>query len=131
MERSISDATTYGVRVEVVGDYLPQKSDPGQGLWSFVYHVTITNVGLESVQLRSRHWVITNSHGVEGHVRGMGVVGTQPVLEPGQSFSYSSGCPLDTPVGTMHGTYQMVSADGREFDAEVAPFTLAKPYELN
>ena len=131
MGRSTSDATTRGVRVEVLGDYLPQSSDPAQGLWSFVYHVTITNLGTEVVQLRSRHWVITNSYGVEGHVRGVGVVGNQPVLEPGQSFSYSSGCPLDTPVGTMHGSYQMVLENGREFEAEVAPITFAKPYELN
>jgi ApaG protein len=131
MEQSVSQSTTRGVRVEVVSDYLPQQSDPNQGLWVFVYHVTITNTGSDTVQLRSRHWIITNSYGVEDHVRGLGVVGNQPVLDPGQSFSYTSGCPLDTPVGTMHGTYQMVLEGGGEFDAVVAPFTLARPYELN
>ena len=131
MEQSASEFTTRGVRVEVVSDFLPQQSDPSQGLWVFIYHVTITNTGERTVQLRSRHWIITNSHGVQDHVRGAGVVGNQPVLEPGQSFSYTSGCPLDTPVGTMHGTYQMVLEDGVEFDAKVAPFTLAQPYALN
>ena len=131
MGQSTSEATTQGVRVEAVSDYLPRQSDPVQGLWFFVYHVTITNQGDGAVQLMSRHWIITNSHGVEDHVRGPGVVGNQPVLEPGQSFSYTSGCPLDTPVGTMHGTYQMVCEDGAQFDAEVAPFTLAEPFSLN
>ena len=131
MEQQASAVTTCGVLVEVASDYLPQQSDPGQGLWVFVYHVTITNNGPQTVQHRSRHWIITNAHGVEDHVRGPGVVGNQPVLEPSQSFSYTSGCPLDTPVGTMHGTYQMVCEDGSAFDAEVAPFTLTKPYELN
>lgn len=131
MEQSASEATTRGVRVEVVSDYLAKQSDPVQGLWFYAYHVTITNQGDETVQLRSRHWIITNSHGVEDHVKGAGVVGNQPILEPGQSFSYTSGCPLDTPVGTMHGTYQMVGEDGAEFDATVAPFTLAEPFALN
>lgn len=127
----MSVAITHGVRVEVEADYLLEQSDPDQGLWVHAYHVTVTNHSEGTVQLVSRHWIITNAHGVEEHVRGPGVVGHQPVLRKGQSFRYTSGCPLDTPVGTMHGTYQMIREDGERFDAEVAPFTLAEPYALN
>ncbi len=126
-----SEAVTRGVRVRVEPEYLPDQSDPEQGLWVHAYHVTIKNEGDSTVQLISRHWVITNAKGEEEHVRGPGVVGFQPVLEPGQGFRYSSGCPLNTTVGSMHGTYQMVAADGTRFDAEVAPFTLAEPFAFN
>jgi ApaG protein len=96
------------------------------------YQVTISNVGERPVQLLSRHWIITNSHGVQEHVRGAGVVGEQPRLQPGESFRYTSGCPLDTAMGTMHGTYSMRQLDtGETFEAEVAPFTLAEPFALN
>ena len=126
-----SVAHTRGVQVEVRPEYLPAHSAPEEGQWMHAYHVRITNQGAERVQLLSRHWIITNARGVEEHVRGPGVVGQQPVLGPGEHFDYSSGCPLDTPVGTMHGSFQMVTAGGERFDAAVAPFTLAEPYALN
>ena len=126
-----SQAITHGVRVQVEPEYLPEQSSPEQGLWVHAYTITITNQGAATVQLLSRHWIITNAHGVEEHVKGPGVVGQQPVLKKGETFSYSSGCPLDTAMGTMHGTFQMVREDGTRFDAVVAPFTLAEPYALN
>ena len=124
-------ATTRNVRVQVRPTFLPEQSDPGQGLWMHAYRVTITNLGERTVQLLTRHWIITNAYAVEEHVRGPGVVGAQPVLKEGESFEYTSGCPLDTPVGTMHGTYQMVDDTGDHFDVEIAPFTLAEPHALN
>lgn len=128
----MSTAVTRGVRVEVRTRYLAEHSDPAQGHWMHAYQVTITNDGDRPVQLLSRHWIITNSHGVEEHVQGAGVVGEQPSLNPGESYRYTSGCPIDTSMGTMHGTYQMAMLDdGERFDADVAPFTLAEPYALN
>lgn len=126
-----SEAITRGVRVRAEPEYLPDQSDPDAGLWVHAYHVTITNESDQAVQLVSRHWVITNAEGTSEEVRGPGVVGFQPVLEPGQAFRYTSGCPLDTSVGSMHGSFQMVGRDGSRFDAEVAPFTLADPFALN
>lgn len=128
----MSEATTHGVHVAVQSRLLPEHSDPVGGLWMHAYQVTISNVGERPVQLLSRHWIITNSHGVQEHVRGAGVVGEQPRLQPGESFRYTSGCPLDTAMGTMHGTYSMRQLDtGETFEAEVAPFTLAEPFALN
>ena len=127
----MSEAITRGVQVQVESQYLESRSDPSQNRWVHIYHVTVTNQGSETVQLVSRHWVITNAKGEEEHVQGPGVVGQQPVLRPGQVFRYTSGCPLDTSLGTMHGTYQMVTEDGEQFDAAIAPFTLAEPYTLN
>jgi ApaG protein len=89
--------------------------------------VRIRNQGEQSVQLMSRHWVITDANGDEQEVRGPGVVGAQPTLEPGEAFEYRSFCPLQTPVGTMHGSYQMVGEDGEQFDAQIAPFSLSEP----
>ena len=126
-----SEALTRGVRVRVRAEYLSEQSDPGHGLWFYVYHVVVVNEGDEAAQLISRHWIITNAEGNEEHVRGPGVVGEQPVLNPGQSFSYTSGCPLDTPSGTMHGTYQMITRGGVRFDAVIAPFVLAQPFAVN
>ncbi len=123
-----SRATTDGVEVSVVSEYAPERSRPDQGHWFFLYTITISNRSPVTVQLLSRHWVITDGHGHVEEVRGPGVVGEQPVLEPGQSFTYTSGCPLQTPFGTMEGTYQMVTADRRAFDVRIAPFTLAEPY---
>jgi ApaG protein len=127
----VSDCTTKGVRVQVEVEFLPHQSDPIAGLWLHAYHVTITNGGPRTVQLVARHWIITNSHGVEQHVRGQGVVGHQPVLKTGESFHYTSGCPMDTTVGSMHGSFEMVGDNGDGFDAVVAPFTLCEPYALN
>jgi len=120
-----SDANTRGIRVQVKSRHVPERSDPDQGHHFFVYAVRITNLGDLSAQLISRHWVITDADGSVQEVRGDGVVGEQPRLEPGQSFEYTSACPLKTPVGAMHGTYRMRLDDGAEFDAEVGAFTLA------
>jgi ApaG protein len=100
-------------------------------VWVFQYTVRITNQGDETVQLVSRHWIITDGVGHTEEVRGPGVVGEQPVLEQGRAFQYSSWCPLKTPMGVMRGTYQMVSADGRKFDLEIAPFALKARYTIN
>ena len=127
----MSDATTRGVRVQVATSYLPERSAPAEGRYFFAYRVRIANLGEETVQLVSRHWVITDGDGRVEHVQGPGVVGEQPVLEPGEAFEYTSFCPLPTPIGSMHGTYQMVTVSGERFDAVIAPFTLAMPHALN
>ncbi len=129
--RFVSDTTTNGIRVQVKSIFLPEHSDPQQKLYRFAYHITITNVGRETAQLISRHWIITDADGDVEEVRGPGVVGEQPVLEPGATFQYTSYCPLRTNVGTMHGSYQMVRASGETFEAQIAPFTLAVPNALN
>jgi len=125
-----STATTRGVQVTVRSRYVPEQSQPAHDYWLFAYTVRISNLGSETVQLVSRHWIITDAHDKVEEVRGPGVVGEQPVLEPGASFEYTSACPLPTPFGTMHGTYQMVAGDGTRFDAEIAPFTLAEPHAI-
>ena len=127
----MSDTTTRGVRVVVRSEYVPERSSPADAQYFFAYRIRISNAGEETVQLLSRHWVITDGDGRVEHVRGPGVVGEQPVLEPGGSFEYTSFCPLPTPIGSMHGTYQMVTAGGSAFDAEIAPFSLAVPTALN
>jgi len=127
----VSDTTTRGVRVEVQSSYVPERSAPRDSRYFFAYKIRISNRSEETVQLLSRHWVITDGDGNVEHVRGPGVVGEQPVLEPGESFEYTSFCPLPTPIGSMHGTYQMVTASGGRFDAEIAAFSLAVPSALN
>ena len=127
----MSDTTTNGIRVQVKARYLAEQSSPRENHYHFAYHITITNVGTETAQLISRHWIITDAEGDVQEVRGPGVVGEQPVLQPGASFEYTSTCPLKTNVGTMHGSYQMVKADGESFEARIAPFTLAVPNALN
>ena len=128
---AVSTAVTRGVRIDVNPEFLPSQSDPKQGLWMFGYQVRIANEGTDSVQLLSRHWIITDATGRVEEVRGPGVIGEQPVILPGRNFEYRSGCPLPTPMGTMHGTYQMVTQKGERFDAVIAPFTLAEPYTVN
>jgi ApaG protein len=127
----ISDTTTRGIRIEVQSAYMPERSAPGDGEYLFEYHVRISNVGAETTQLVSREWIITNADGEVERVKGPGVVGEQPVLPPGSSFEYRSFCPLKTSVGSMHGSYQMVTAEGDQFDAIITPFTLAIPNALN
>ncbi|NOT57209.1 MAG: Co2+/Mg2+ efflux protein ApaG [Deltaproteobacteria bacterium] len=126
-----SDAVTQGIRVKVVSRYDPSRSNPNQNQWFFLYTITISNEGSMTTQLISRHWIITNANGKVEEVKGPGVVGEQPILAPGQSFEYTSGCPLPTSFGTMHGTYQMVTAKGEQFDATIAPFTLSEPHALH
>jgi len=127
-QMSSSEATTRNIRVRVHAQYDPNRSRPQQSLWFFLYTVSITNEGREAVQLISRHWVITDGMGKVEEVQGPGVVGNQPVLAPGQNFEYTSGCPLTTPFGQMHGTYQMIKKGEEQFDIEIAPFTLTEPY---
>lgn len=127
----MSEAVTQGVRIVVKVEHLDDESTPYSSQYAFAYHVRITNEGLWSVKLLSRHWVIMNGHGKVEEVRGEGVVGVQPVLRAGESFDYTSGCMLRTPYGTMHGTFQMESEEGETFDAHIAPFMLAVPGTLN
>jgi ApaG protein len=126
-----SEATTRGVRVSVLSEYAPDRSSPAKQQWFFLYTITITNESQDTIQLLSRHWVITDGSGHVEEVRGPGVVGQQPVLAPGQTFTYTSGCPLGTPFGKMEGTYQMVTRTGEFFDVTVAPFTLSEPYTVH
>lgn len=126
-----SEAITKGIRVHVESQYDPTRSRPQQNRWFFLYTVRITNESAVTVQLISRHWIITDATDHVEEVRGPGVVGEQPVLAPGQSFEYTSGCPLTTPFGTMHGTYQMVTSRGERFDAQIAVFTLSEPHTLH
>jgi ApaG protein len=126
-----SEATTEGVRISVRSRYVPEKSTPEQGEYLFIYTVRVANDGAASVQLWSRHWVITDGNGRVQEVRGTGVVGVQPELNPGQAFEYTSFCPLPTPVGSMQGSYRMRRADGTSFDAAIGTFTLSEPYAFN
>lgn len=127
----MSDTTTRGVRIVVRPRYLPEQSEPAKNQYLFAYHITIHNQGEVPVQLLSRHWIITDGEGREEQVRGPGVVGHQPRLEPGEAFEYTSACPLPTPVGTMQGSFLMVPEPGEAFDARIEPFTLAVPRALN
>jgi ApaG protein len=127
----MSEALTRGIRVKVESEFIPERSDPQNGEFFFAYHVTIENHGNEPVRLLSRHWVITDGMGKEQEVRGPGVVGKQPRLAPGETFQYSSACPLSTQIGSMYGSYHMVTDGGESFEAEIAPFTLAIPGALN
>lgn len=126
-----SEAVTRGIRVRVVSEYAPDRSRPADKEWEFLYTITIQNEGSETVQLLTRHWIITDGNGHVEEVRGPGVVGEQPILAPGEAFEYTSRCPLRTPFGTMKGTYQMVTRDGDHFDARIAEFTLSEPYTVH
>jgi ApaG protein len=126
-----SEAVTRDIRVRVEAEYAPERSAPHQNQWFFVYTVQIANESPETVQLMSRHWIITDATGRVDEVRGPGVVGKQPVLAPGEAFQYTSGCTLETPFGSMHGTYQMVTSTGETFDLAIAPFTLSEPYTIH
>lgn len=131
METGTSEAVTEGIRVAVRSAYVEERSYPALNRHFFVYHITIENRSSQAVQLVSRQWVITNGHGEIEEVRGPGVVGVQPRIGPGETFQYSSACPLDTPVGSMRGAYQMIREDGTEFDAQIETFTLVAPNSLN
>lgn len=126
-----SENITRGIRISANSEFVPERSKPAESEWFFSYTIRITNEGADTAQLLSRHWVITDANGRIEEVRGPGVVGRQPVLAPGQSFEYSSACPLKTSFGVMQGTYQMVTPDGHHFDAEVGPFTLSEPFGVN
>ena len=124
-------ATTDGVTVRVSVSYLPEQSEPERGRWFWAYHIRLENEGDETVQLLTRHWVITDGRGARHSVEGEGVVGEQPVIEPGASFDYVSGCPLATSSGAMQGTYRMVREDGAIFDVAIPRFSLFAPAVLH
>ena len=126
-----SDTTTEGIRIRVSAQYLPDQSLPEHKRYAFVYRVRITNEGGTTVQLLNRHWTIVDRTGHTEEVHGPGVVGEQPVLEPGQGFEYTSGCPLPTPFGSMAGIFDMQRTDGTEFEAEVALFQLMQPGSIH
>jgi ApaG protein len=121
----------YDIEVTANATYVPEQSDPAQGRYVFAYRIRVSNVGTVAARLVSRHWIITDGEHRVQEVRGEGVVGQQPLLAPGESFEYTSGTHLATPVGTMRGTYRMVAADGRAFDATIPSFTLSVPRVLH
>jgi ApaG protein len=127
----MAESKKYEIAVEVMTQYMPEQSEPDEDRYFFAYTITVRNSGSVAAQLISRHWVITDAEGKTEDVRGLGVVGHQPLLKPGESFEYTSGCPLATPVGTMSGTYQMVAEDGTRFEATIPEFMLAMPRTLH
>ena len=128
---TMAETTKYNVSVTAVATFVPEQSDEQENRYVFAYTITITNTGAVAAQLLRRHWIITDSSNQIQEVSGLGVVGEQPYLRPGESFQYSSGSSLNTPVGTMRGTYQMVAEDGIKFDAEIPEFTLSVPRVLH
>jgi len=127
----MAESKRYEVTVEPVARFLADQSDPAQNKYVFTYTITITNTGDVAAQLLGRHWIITDADHEVQEVKGLGVVGQQPLLQPGESFEYTSGASIPTNVGTMHGTYQMLAADGKAFDAPIPLFTLSVPRTLH
>ena len=121
----------YRIEVHPRPQFIPEQSDPENDRYIFAYTITITNTGQIAAQLVSRHWIITDAHNTIQEVRGLGVVGQQPLLQPGESYEYTSGSSLTTPIGTMKGTYQMVAEDGTHFEVEIPEFVLASPRALH
>jgi ApaG protein len=126
-----SEGITQRIRVAVESTYHPERSNPTGREWFFSYKIRIANEGDSTVQLLTRHWTITDSDGYVQEVRGPGVIGQQPVLSAGQSFEYTSFCPLATAFGTMHGCYEMERDDGTRFDVEIPPFALGEAFSIN
>ncbi len=131
IDTASSDLANPRIRVEVETSYIEEQSDPRDKRFVFSYTITIRNEGRTPARLMTRHWIITDANGNVKETRGDGVVGEQPYLKPGQGFRYSSGAVIETPVGTMQGSYQMVADDGERFDAPIAPFRLAMPGVLH
>jgi len=121
-------AITRDIQITVMPQFVAERSEPEEGQFFWAYTIEITNLGRETVQLTARHWLITDGHGVTEEVQGPGVVGEQPVIQPGESFRYTSGCPLTTPSGIMVGTYQMLDAAGQPFEVEIPAFSLDSPF---
>ena len=121
----------YRIEVSPMPQFIPEQSDPENDRYIFAYTITIRNIVEVPAQLVSRHWIITDGNNEIQEVRGLGVVGKQPLLQPGESFQYTSGSSLTTPIGTMKGTYQMVAEDGTHFEAEIPEFVLATPRALH
>jgi ApaG protein len=130
-ERNRTADSRYDIAVSAVTQYLPEQSDEATGRYVFAYTITLRNTGSLAAQLISRHWIITDSQGLVQEVRGLGVVGAQPLLQPGESFEYTSGASIATAVGTMRGSYQMLAEDGARFEAPIAEFTLSVPRVLH
>ena len=127
----MSESIPYNTTVSVQTTYIPEQSDPDNRRFVFAYTITIRNEGSIPAKLLTRHWIITDADGKTQEVRGEGVVGEQPHLKPGEGFRYTSGTMLETPVGSMQGSYQMLADDGQEFDCPIAPFTLSTPHTLH
>jgi ApaG protein len=127
----VANEKHYAIDVAAATQYLAEQSDEAAGRFVFAYTITLRNTGSVAAQLISRHWIITDAQGQVQEVRGLGVVGAQPLLEPGQSFEYTSGAAIATAVGTMKGAYQMVAADGTRFEAPIPEFTLSVPRVLH
>ncbi len=127
----MAEARKYDIKVTVTTHYVAEQSDPAINRHVFAYSIEIRNTGNVTAQLISRHWLIADADGQVQEVRGLGVVGHQPLLAPGQSFEYTSGCQLATPVGTMKGSYQMTTEDGVQFEATIAEFVLSMPRVLH
>jgi ApaG protein len=127
----VAEGNKYDITIKVHTAYIPEQSDPASDRYVFSYTVTIENTGTVAAQLISRHWIITDADSKVQEVRGLGVVGEQPFLRPGESFEYTSGTSMGTPVGAMRGTYQMVAEDGQKFDAEIGEFALSMPRVLH
>ena len=127
----MAEGKKYQISINVNTEYLAEQSDPSADRYVFAYTITIANTGTVAAQLISRHWIITDAENVTQEVKGLGVVGEQPLLRPGESFEYTSGTAMATPVGTMSGSYQMVAEDGNKFDAEIPVFTLSMPRVLH
>ena len=121
------EAETRGLKVRVRPSFLPEQSDPENRRWAWAYRIEIENRGNDTVQLVSRHWIITDALGRVEEVKGLGVVGEQPTIRPGETFSYTSGCPLATPSGSMVGAYEMITDGGDRFEAEIPAFSLDLP----
>ena len=122
---------SYAIDVTAKPQYIPDQSDPDKNRYVFSYTITLKNTGKVAARLMERHWVITNADGTIHEVRGDGVVGDRPYLKPGEAYQYTSGSIMETPVGSMHGSYRMIADDGTYFDAEIPIFTLAVPGSLN
>ena len=128
MDALFTDAAeTRGITVRVSVSYLPEQSEPDRGRWFWAYHIRIENSSAMTVQLLTRHWIITDGRGTRHTVEGEGVVGEQPMIAPGASFDYVSGCPLSTPIGNMQGSYHMIGEDGSAFDVAIPKFALTAP----
>jgi ApaG protein len=127
----MAENTKYDISVQAIASFVPEQSDEQENRYVFAYTITITNTGGVAAQLLRRHWIITDASNQVQEVSGLGVVGEQPYLRPGESFQYSSGSSIATPVGTMRGTYQMVAEDGTKFDASIPEFVLSVPRVLH
>lgn len=127
----MTEQNRYHIDIKVQTAYVKEQSDPANQHYVFVYQITIQNLGTEAAKLISRHWTITDAQGTIQEVHGLGVVGEQPYLKPGETFEYASGAVLNTPVGSMSGSYEMMADDGRVFTAEIPAFSLAVPHVIH